>query len=360
MNIKINHIQGIATICCLLALDACSHDAEFKLKGEIAGGGDKTLFLERADLNGRWFVADSVRTDASGAFSLAAAAPDAPEVMRLRLNDEYVYFPVDSTETVSLTSKVPGFATAFDVKGSEDAVNLSRFEHDLLRFIPNASNPDSLSAFKRRVYSNYMQHSQGSVVSYYILTKIVDDKPLYNADSDDYKYFAAVATAFKEFNPSDPRAGMLERVATEALKKRNADAGHQRVVEAEEVNLVEIALPDASGKVVKLSQNVGGSPTVLVFANMLTQGAPELHAQLRKLAAQGIRIVEVSFDSDRIAWREAAQNLPWITLYAGNDTAAEKVATDYNLGTLPTFFLYNSAGALTDRSSSLDAIKRKF
>lgn len=359
MNVKnIPALAATAALCGMISFSACHRDPEFKLRGEIAGGKDTTLYLERADLNGVWFVADSVRTNDKGEFKLSAPAPQAPEVMRLRLANEFVYFPVDADETVTLNSKVPGFATSFSVSGSEDAENLARFEHELIKFIPNAANADSLTNFKRRVYSNYMQNSKGSVVSYYILTKVIGNKPLYDA-KEDYKYFAAVATAFKEFNPSDPRAGMLERVATQALKDRNAAAGRQHVVEADEVKLVEIALPDRSGKIVKLSQLVGGKPTVLVFANMLATGAPELNAQLRKLEAQGIRIVEVSFDADRIAWREAAENLPWTTLYAGNASAAEKVSTDYNLGALPTFFIYNSAGALTDRSSSIEALKQK-
>ncbi len=49
---------------------------------------------------------------------------------------------------------------------------------------------------------DYIRDGQGSIVSYYVLTKTHGGKALFDPeDPSDTKYYAAVATQFQEFRP---------------------------------------------------------------------------------------------------------------------------------------------------------------
>ncbi|MCM1152962.1 MAG: DUF4369 domain-containing protein [Muribaculum sp.] len=352
------NIPTISALFALVAfLSACSGSG-YKVEGSIANADPESyVVLERSDPNGAWLTLDSASLK-NGEFSFSGPAASAPEIFRLRLKDRYVYFPIDSVETVTVNADARTFDTTFTLEGSDDAKAMERFEKQLIAFSPKASNPDSLSSFKRRIYSEFLKDAQGSVVSYYILTKTIGTEPLYN-NEEDYKYFAAVATSFRQFRPDDPRTALLENISTEALRRRNAQKGQQRVIEANEVDLIDFELPDETGTNVRLSDRVGkGRPVVLIFSDMTTQGSPELNMQLRKLADTGSAdFFQVSFDEDRIIWRNSAKNIPWTTVWAGDVTSKTKVATDYNLRSLPTFYIFNNQGQLTKRANSLDELK---
>ena len=100
-------------------------------------------------------------------------------------------------------------------------------------------------------------------------------------------------------------------------------------------------------------------PVVVAFTLMRDGATPEINRQLAELYNAGrIDIYNVSPDRDQYGWRESAGNLPWTTVLdpsAGQD----KVFTMYNVGQLPTFFIYNANGELTARCMSVKEIREK-
>ncbi|MCM1377885.1 MAG: DUF4369 domain-containing protein [Clostridium sp.] len=343
----------------LIILSACASKG-YKVEGEVEGGGSEDfIVLERADPNGGWLTLDSVKLS-DGKFEFSGEPIGAPEIFRLRMGSQYIYLPVDSTETVTVKTHAGKFATDFTLSGSDDALQMERFEKELLSFIPLSANADSLKSFKRRIYSEFLKDARGSVVSYYILTKTIGNTPLYE-HAEDYKYFAAVATSFRQYRPNDPRTALLEQVGMEGMRRHNAAAGKQKVVEAEELAFIDLELPDEQGNLHKLSEIAGkGKTTVLVFANMTEESSPELHMQLRSLAESGkANIYEVSFDADRYDWRNAAANLPWATVWSGDVTSASNTTRSYNLQRVPVFFIIDSNGQLVDRADDINALKNK-
>ena len=66
----------------------------------------------------------------------------------------------------------------------------------------------------------------------------------------------------------------------------------------------------------------------------------------------------VSLDRDRYAWRDAAVNLPWITVFDQEGRSSD-IVTKYNIGVLPAFFIFNADGALVDRAFSIGELKEK-
>lgn len=341
-----------ATSALCLAMAACS-DPSFTVKGTVTEASGKTVILEKADLAGVWMPLDSARLDDSGDFSFRRIAPAYPEIYRLSLDGNFIYFPVDSVETITIDAPAARFASDFNVSGSDQAVAMGNFEKELLAAARLLENPDSARSFKRRVYTSYLQEAKGSVISYYILTKTVGGHPLFELP-DDARYFAAVATAFREYRPHDPRLDLLTATATRA--QRRSSGAPRKVVEAEEISFIDIDLPDTAGRQVRLSDVAGkGSPTLLVFSDLSDPATPALNAGLRAL--NGVSVYNVGLDDDQLSWRNAASNLPWTCVYA-NDSATSRLIGSYAVTSLPTIFVIDASGTLKARCTSLADVKR--
>ncbi|MDE5887570.1 MAG: hypothetical protein K2J48_05235 [Muribaculaceae bacterium] len=351
---------ALAAIFYAAILSSCS-DPSFKIKGNIEGADNQSVVLEKSDFHGRWIAIDSTRTNSSGDFSISRPAPAGPEIFRLSINDKYVYVPIDSIETVSLSSSLDKFGTDFSLSGSENASALERFEKEV-RSLPANISADSLQAFKKSVFTKYIQPARGSIVAYYALTKIVDGKPLFDPTTSDYKYFAAVATGFKETRPNDPHTALLEQTSLDALKRKKQEQGIHREIQAEELAMIDINLPDEKGKNIKLSEVMAnGKKTVLIFSLLTHPDSPALNLDLSNLYKSmggNVNFYHVALDADQYAWRDAAVNLPWTTVF-DPEGAYSKNASNYNVGNLPAYFIYSASGELIDRAFSVDDLKKK-
>ncbi len=364
MKQKSAYFSGRSTLAAaVLALSLCGcGEARFKINGDIAGADNKSIVLEKSDFHGRWIPIDSARTSSSGSFSISRPAPAAPEIFRLELEGKYIYLPIDSAETVNVESSLASFGTEFSLSGTPKAEMLERFEKDVMA-LPDNISPDSLSAFKKSVYSKYMRDGQGSIVSYYILTKLVGGKALFNpGNDDDLKYFAAVATGFKELRPNDPHTALLEKTSIDGIRRKNANNGKRLEIQAEELRVIDIDLPDENGKNRKLSELVGnGKPPVVIFSLLTHPDSPALNLELSKLYSRlggNVNFYQVSLDPDQYAWREAAKNLPWVTVF-DPDGQYSKAAQSYNVYDIPTYFIYTAGGDLSDRAQTIDELRKK-
>ena len=359
MNKIARYFVAMASITAIALAGGCGEKG-FKIEGQLAdSNGDKVL-LEKADYSGYWTIVDSTRTDKKGNFKFSQPQQSGPEIFRLTLDDKYIYLPVDSTETLTVTSSKGQFGHNFTVTGTEQAERMAQFEKDLIAFVPNIDNADSLKNFKRRIYNEYMHDGRGSVMTYYILTKTIGNRALFDPSTEDYRYIVAVANNYKHFRPDDAHAPFLLNLAMAAQRHHNDQNGIRTVINAEEIKVLEIALNDENGKEQKLTDMVGkGKPVVVAFTLMRDGVTPEINRQLAELYKAGrVDIYNVSPDRDQYGWREAASNLPWTTVLdpsAGQD----KVFLQYNVGQLPTFFIYNANGELTARCASVKEIREK-
>lgn len=338
--------KSTATLVALLiivTLASCG-EKKFKIDGDVQGADGQSLVIEKATSSGSWLAMDSTRTDGSGRFSLSVPAPGAPEIFRLRSGDRYFYFPVDSTENITLHADGRGYT----LDGSANARSLSSFETQLAA-LPATADEAALAAFKKKVFAEIIAPGHGNIVSYYVLTKTRDGKPLYDPKNpDDMKYFAAVATAYEQYRPDDPRAAMLKNIALEAQRNAAKAKGKKTVLKAQQIEFFDITLPDVDGRDRSLSEVVGkGKPAILVFTSMTAKFAPDYNVRLQALADRA-NIYMVSYDADRYDWRRAAQNLPWVNVFDENGPQSE-ILGKYNVTQIPVAFVFNAAGELTDR-----------
>lgn len=350
---------GASALALMAMLGACS-DNDFKIKGDITDADNEKIILEKADFSGFWSIVDSTRTDKDGRFNFSVPRQSGPEIFRLALGDRFIYLPVDSTETITVSSSLAGFGHEFSLDGSEQARNMEAFEKDLLAFAPNFDIPDSLDNFKKHVYNNYLHDAKGSIVSYYILTKTVGNRLLFDPATEDFRYITAVANSFDHFRPDDAHTPILKQLAMAGRSNHNELNGIKTIIEATEVSVLEIELDDENGKTQKLTDRVGkGKPVIVAFTLMRDGVTPDINRQLAEIYNSGrADIYNVSPDPDQYGWRESVKNLPWTTVLDPS-AGQHNVFLQYNVGQLPMFYLYDSAGDLVARSATVKGIKEK-
>ena len=343
----------------VLLASSCSNN-KFKVKGEITDGENRSLLLQKSDFQGNWITLDSTRTDKDGKFSISFPAPASPDIFRLSLNGRFIYLPIDSTETISVVSSLEDFGRDFQLSGSAKAELLAQFEKELLDF--DMASDEAMIEFKRNVFTNYMKDHLSDITSFYILTKTLDGKPLYNPQNlEDAKYFGAVATGYKNLRPDDPRTALLEQTSLEAMKRKNSLKGNYRQIEAEEISIIDLDLINENGKNIALSSLTGkGKPVVVVFSLLNHEDSPLFNKELARIYDKfggNLVIYNVSLDTDQYAWREAAGNLPWITVHSPGGFASS-AASSYNVSRLPSFYIYNGEGDLILSPENLSELEK--
>lgn len=340
------------TALALLSLASCKKD-EFKVSGQISGAEGKSLVLEVQDAAAGWLALDSVALTSSGEFAMEAPAPESPTLYRLALGGQYVYLPVDSTESLTLKAPARGFAEKFTLSGSPQAEQLTSFEHEAAR-VQALDNADSTASFRRRVYAQYLQQGCGNLLSYYILTRQFGSG--YLIDYTDPLY-AAVATAFQTYRPDDPHTLLLSERAKQGQTERRKAQGKGVKMQATATGIVPIALPGKDGKEVALTSLLGkGKPVVVAFVSLDMKDAPAINRTLRALYEAGrCDIYEVCLDADQYEWRQASAALPW-TVVLDPDGTHSRAALAYNVASLPAFFIYNAAGELANSTRQSSGI----
>ncbi len=224
----------------LIALASCGGGNEWKVSGQIEGADGQTMVLE-ASSNGRWFPIDSVKLNGAGDFKFSHVAAGYPDIYRLRLGDKSLYFPIDSIETVTVLSKASAFDTEYTLTGSESAEMLMHVD----RRVREAIARNGLAALPgdtllKRELGGMMLGDPAGIVSYYIINKKVGGVALYNPENKgDNRIIRAVANAFDQYRPDDPRTQYLRNLF---IRNRWAATGTVGTIEAPEIGLFEIEL----------------------------------------------------------------------------------------------------------------------
>lgn len=347
------HIYFAIMAFTTMAFASCSDSDTFTLKGRIEGAPDKKMAVQRCNSAGQWVTLDSLSTDGDGDFKTRIPASNVPDIYRVETAENtYAYFPVDSTETITLTARFADPAATVSLEGSEQAALMGKYQRTARDFEKKPGG--DREAFKKQMFSTYINNRKGDILSYYVLTSRVGDAPLYDSQSGaDARYYAAVATAFEQFRPDDPRTQWLKDTSIAALRLAASAKGQQRIVEADQVGFIDFELNDAKGHSRRLSDVAGkGKPAILAFTIMTDPSTPELNRELRRLRDErGAEVFQVSFDSDLNSWRSAATNLPWTNVLDQTGTQSKLPAT-YNFSTLPVFFLIDASGQIMKRAAT--------
>lgn len=356
---------------CMFLFSACNNSSDFTVKGVVAGADGQLMYLENVGIS-NVVTLDSIKLAPGGKFKFTEKRPEYPDFYRLRLNNQWINFAVDSTETISFVADAGTFATSYSVEGSENskaikaitlaqldanqAISRLRKEYEDKMISDTTYRTKVLAAADayKEVARKYIYSAPMSTAAYFALFQQIDGLLFFDLyDRKDVKAYGAVATSYDHAYPESPRSKHLYNLTLQSMKvlraQRPVDYSN---VETKEISFLDIELPDVRGEVVKLSTVAPGKVVLINFTAYQTEWSPALNMALGELYTkyhdQGLEIYQVSLDSDFHFWRNGASNLPWVTV-RDPQSVYSQVAGLYNVKQLPALFILDRKGNLVKR-----------
>ncbi len=368
----------VAIMVAALASTSCSNK-KFHINGNIADAKDSVLYLENISLNGPVKI-DSVKLGEDGAFDFQENAMDSvcPEFYRLRIANQSINLSIDSTETVTVKASCPTMSYKYEVEGSENCnkikelalkqMNLQAQINSITRN-PNfgvdsaqVAINNELRNYKQEIKNNYIFREPMKAYAYYALFQTVQignmGTLIFNPrnNKEDVRVFAAVATSWDTYYPKAERGKNLHNIAIQGMKDiriiESQLANSQ--IDANKISVngcIPVSLTDNKGVVRKLT-DLKGKVVLLDFHLFASRESMKRIMSLRdlynKYHAQGFEIYQVSVDPDEHFWKTSTAALPWISVREDDGIQGSSLA-NYNVQSIPTFFLIDRENTLTAR-----------
>ena len=336
-----------------IVLVGCTKQPTFTISGTLTNAADKTIYLEHTALLGTTIV-DSCHIDTDGNYSLEAPAPTYPDFYRLRVGSRSLPIAIDSTEHVQVSASLDSLPYTLNINGSEVSAQMAQLR---------ASARTATREVLREQTQKIILANPRSLVAYYALFLKQNGLPIWDmADPSDRRLYQAVATSYNLWMPEYNRTKALYNQVLEYMQAerslRSQLAAQQLIADSENAFL-DITLPDAKGQMQSLSQ-YRGKVIVLDFSSTEMEQYVAYNFELRELYnqyhKQGLEIYSVGIERNLLAWEEATENLPWLTVRALDNEITE-VLTRYNVQSLPTIFLFDKEGNVQGRYTNFTALE---
>lgn len=365
-------ILGLSIAAAMFA--ACDTTPKFSVQGTITDAKDQVLYFENVGLRGV-DILDSVKLGSKGTFDFSAAAPEAPDFYRLRIDTRIINLAVDSTETVKVSAPFEGMAEKYSIDGESNLKikELTLKQIELQRTVNTISQSKALAPgeiqdsimntigrYKKQVEREYIYAEPNRPYAYFALFQTVNGYLIFDPvnDKSDVRCFAAVATSWDNKYPHSDRAGNLHNIAIRGMKNvrgpqvRELDIDPDKVKETNSVNL---ALPDIKGRIRNLT-DLEGKVVLLDFTIYNHASSAARNMQLRQLydkyKDQGLEIYQVSLDTDEHFWKTNADNLPWICVRDAQGLYSTNLSI-YGVVNVPTYFLLDRTNTPKGRSEDI-------
>ena len=336
-----------------IVLVGCTKQPTFTISGTLTNAADKTIYLEHTALLGTTIV-DSCHIDTDGNYSLEAPAPTYPDFYRLRVGSRSLPLAIDSTEHVQVSTSLDSLPYTLNINGSEVSAQMAQ-----LRASARTATRDVLREQTQKI----ILANPRSLVAYYALFLKQNGLPIWDmSDPSDRRLYQAVATSYNLWMPEYNRTKALYNQVLEYMQAerslRSQLAAQQLIADSENAFL-DITLPDNKGQMQSLSQ-YRGKVIVLDFSSTEMEQYVAYNFELRELYnqyhKQGLEIYSVGIERNLLAWEEATENLPWLTVRALDNEITE-VLTRYNVQSLPTLFLFDKEGNVQGRYTDFTALE---
>jgi len=365
----------ILIITAMGILPGCKSDKKtFEVIGTFSSvQKEDTLYLEHLGLSGIEPI-DSVKLNPKGTFKFKVPAPKNPEFYQLRLDHQVAIFAVDSTETLRVTGDANDLFNTFRVENSpvNDQIREINQQYRLtvkeieelaekhkeksIDDVTYLNRLDSVVNEYKTFASKIILGNPGSAAAYYAVFQKIDDYLIFDPyDKKDYVMFGAVATSWQHFYPETPRTKHLYNFTINAMKMRKQQEQQAQLWEnipiVTESSLPDVVLPDINNNEVALS-SLKGKVVLLDFTVYNSDFSPEhnLHINTiyRRYKNRGFEVYQISFDSDEHIWKNAAINVPWITV-RDPQSVYSPLLSQYNVRNLPTGFIVDREGDIVAR-----------
>ena len=370
-------IFKISFLSILLAFVACSKTEKINIMGTGKGAEGDTIFIQNLQ-NNELTTIDYKVFDDDEYFKFTLEKSLYSEYYFLKVNDgKQLIIVCDSSNFVTIDADVDALNKA-KIEGSKvseqiqkTALLVSDLRADYATFESKYKVSDNENEMKNLIteMSDKIQtvkdfigkeiyKSPRSYYSYFALFQRLNDADLlfspYN--EDDYKYFAAAATAYNVFRKNDPRTIALYDLVNDALKQQREDVWKKMIDEAP-AGIPDIAMKDYKDVDRKLS-DYKGKIVILNFWASANEDSRKFNKQLlslyKKYKNRNVVVFQVSADKSKLMWQEAIKQdeLPWVNVCDFQAAASQSIMF-YNVQKLPTTFLIDKDGELNFRANNI-------
>jgi hypothetical protein len=353
---------------------SCSNNEQFSISGNVKDGGGKTLYLENIAPSSVVLL-DSTVLKSNGHFSFKRNRPDAPDFFQLRLGNQAINLSADSTENIIVEADTISFAKNYTVEGSEESKKIKTLalfqltvneEYNKLarEYRAKAISLDSFVAGIKVATDEYKAKAKeiifenpASASAYFAVFQQINSMLIFNPyDRTDSKVLGAVANLWNLNYPKAVRTEHLKQLFTNSLKIMRGDNDLPQSKEMLASEYFDVVLPSINGEELHLSV-VGKDRVILLdFTAYELEESPArnlLLAELyKKYYSRGFDIYQISLDSDRHFWKNAASNLPWNCVNDPQSIYSE-TAKRYNINQIPVCFILDKTGTATARIEDL-------
>ena len=319
---------------------------------------------------------------------MSADAPEYPEFYRLRLDKQVIPFSVDSIETITINSDAQSFATGYTVEGSIPAEKIKhvwlaqldanvamshlvqKYDAGSISYADFSQNRDSILSSYKDIAQKVIFEDPKSPVAYFALFQQIDGNLIFNIyDKKDSRIFAAVANVYDTFYPNSERRDHLYNLALRSIAvvrqqeraaKEFAQVDSLPSKDVRHIGYFDITLPSLDGQEISLSDVANGHVTLLSFTSMDTDWSTAYQSQIASLyetySPRGLRVYQVSFDTDSYVWKNRVVNQPWHNV-RDKDGVYSSLIGLYNISSVPALFLINAEGDIVTRATSFDEVR---
>jgi peroxiredoxin len=356
-----------------VVLLSCKSEKTFEIKGQFSSATDETLFLEHRGLGGIELL-DSAKLKENGTFKFKKNAPVNPEFYQLRIGNQVVIFAVDSVETLQVKGDVKDLTNTFMIENSPVNEQIKQIDAQTQKVktqldeakkkhtaktiddVTYLAEFDSILKGYKAEISKLILGNPSSAAAYYAVFQRVNDYLIFDPyNKQDYAMFGAVATSWNMYYHDTPRSKHLYDFTMNAMKVRKQQEKQAALLEnvpvVTESSLPDIVLTGVNGEKVSLS-SLKGKVIILDFTVYNSEFSPKHNIDLNKIyiqyKAKGLEIYQISFDSDVHFWKNAANNLPWITVHDPKSVYS-RLLSIYNVREIPTAFVLNRDGDVVAR-----------
>ena len=354
---------------------ACSDKA--RIDADINQAASSEVVIKKLNVN-RFDVLDTVAVDASGKLSYAMEIEAGqPEFVYLFHGDRKIAsLLLSEGEKVHVSADTLGNYT---VTGSEESAKLAEVEKDLAAVSArldaltsqlegasaeaaakiNAAATQEYVAYYRSRVKYVMENSKSLTVVPVLFQNFGSDLPVF-AQSTDAIHFSNIADSLETVYPESK---YVKALRAEAKKRLDYMELSNRISRADEVDFLDIELPDLQANKVKLS-DVRTKSTLVFFWTAADAAQKMFNLDVlapvyEELHDKGFEIYQVSLDADKGLWAKVVkeQNLPWVNVCDSRAVASHYVAL-YNVARLPSAYLIGPDGLESVSFSSADDLRR--
>jgi len=356
----------------LLLLAGCQNKNTFIIKGIIREPREKTVALNRVDVN-RLVLIDSSKISSNGSFKFKVKSAG-PDFYQLGYSDsDFVTLLAEPGEKIKLSFNGKNMSGYYTITGSEGSENVRMIDMrlavakrklDSLRvaYTDVSGKPgfDEKKSLIENEFSDILRELRKKNIEFIIsntrsmaslkaVYQRIDDNTYVLYEPNDLQYMKIVSDSLGRYYPGSKNVKALAEDLKNELNQMYSRQIQSLASKSPEAKL-DPNLKDISGNRIALS-SLKGKVVLLTFWSVDSKDCIAENLQLRDIYKtfnkKGFEIYQINIDEGEQKWKAEVRfdELPWISTRE-DDPLNPANALLFNVKTLPTNYLFDRDGTI--------------